>query len=786
MTDARKKTAGSRPTEPVADVGNDHLIALLDALPIPASVASAADRLIVHANAAWLRLLGFANADEVIGRPVESLIAPASLEKAKHALSRGQATGEFSQSDRRYQLIRADGALVDVEIAGAPATLHGSPAIVSVLTDLSEVERTRRSLEASGQSYRTLMENAADAMIVYRDERILYANPAGLKLYGAKRAEDVVGRLIWDFIAPESRGMATERVKALMSDEMTLPSTRVNLIDVEGHPFAAEASDVHIPYGAGTAVLTTLRDLRPSEAAEVALAESQGFLGKILDTTTNLIYIYDLVETRNVYSNRELTDFLGYTPQQVLDLGSELFAHIMHPDDMQAVATHHARCAKAAEGETLEIEYRMQHADGRWRWLYSRDVPFSRDEAGTVTQILGVCSDVTERKQTEDALRESEERFRSVVSVLREGIILQDADGRLLTFNDAAADIFHIGAKDVLGETSISRDWGTIREDGTDLPSAEHPSMVTFESGQPCNEVLVGVKGPAGVRWIEVNTEPMTRPGEARPYAVVVSCTDVTERRQAVQELEEYKAGLEALVAQRTAEFEEASRAKSQFLASMSHELRTPLNSIIGFTGIMLQGLTGEFTPEQRTQLEMVNRAGRQLLGLVSDVLDLERIEAGRVELDVEDLDIAKTLNGLADTVRPLAADAGLGLGVRVDGALFHIRTDRRRLEQILLNFLSNAVKYTDEGSLELSASSRADGRVAFSVRDTGIGIAEEDQAAIFDEFRQLPAHRGAKYPGAGLGLAISRQLADLLGGRIELSSTLGKGSTFTLILPAG
>jgi PAS domain S-box-containing protein len=653
MPDARKKTAESHTATPVADTEDERLIALLDALPIPASVASESDRLVRHANAPWLRLLGFSTADEVIGRTVESLIAPASLKKARGALARGKATGEYSREDRRYQLVRVDGTFVDVEIAGAPARLYGAPAIVSLLTDVSEDVRTHHTLEASERSYRAFIENAVDAMIVHRDERIVYANPAGLKLYAANRAEDVIGRSIWDFIAPESRDEALRRVKAITSTQTALPRIRVNLIDLEGRRFAAEAHDVQIPYEDGIAVLTTIRDIRPTEEAEAAL-------------------------------------------------------------------------------------------------------------------------------------RESEERYRSVVSVLREGIILQDADGRLLTFNDAAADIFHIDAPAVLGQASISRDWGTIREDGTDLPAEEHPSMVTFRTGKPCNHVVVGVKGPSGVRWIEVNTEPMTRPGEAHPYAVVVSCTDTTERRRAVEELKEYKDGLEALVERRTAEFEEASRAKSQFLASMSHELRTPLNSIIGFTGIMLQGLTGELTSEQRAQLDMVNRSGRQLLGLVSDLLDMERIEAGRVELEVEDVDITKLVDGLADTVRPMAADVGLTLDVIADSAPARVRTDRRRLEQILLNFLSNAVKYTEEGGIELTVATRAGGSVAFIVRDTGVGIADEDTAVIFEEFRQLPSVRGAKHPGAGLGLAISSQLAELLGGTIEIESTLGEGSTFTLVLPAG
>jgi PAS domain S-box-containing protein len=894
------------------------LIALFDALPIAASMASTSDMVVRYANEAWLRLLGFSISDEVVGRTVESFVAPECLEKARAALANGKKAGSYAHRDRRYQLIRADGTLVDVEIAGAPAMLAGSPAVVSLVTDVSDEEQARRSLEASEQGYRTLIENAADAMIVHRDERILYANPAGVALYGAARAEEVVGRPIWDFIAPDSRPMSIARVKAITSEATPLPRVRVDLVDIKGHGHAAEAHDVRIPYGGGTAILTTLRDLGPAEAAAEALAESERLLQRILETTTNLIYIYDLVEHRNVYANRELTAFLGYTPEQVQALGSGLFAYILHADDAALVAEHHARCAAAGDGETLDVEYRMQHADGRWRWLYSRDVPFARDVTGAVNQILGVCSDITERKQAQEALlaasamqaaifetmpdgfsildsagvhlsvnpamckitgfaedelvgvgpphpywppeeyeaigrafeqtilgavaeteltfmrkngerfpvivtpsivrgaggevvrayasvrdittrkraerelRESEERYRSVVSSLHEGVILQAADGTILAFNRTASDVFGIGREEAIRQTSTSRDWGTIRADGTEFPGSDHPSMRTLRTGEPCVDVVMGVKGPSGLRWIEVSTEPMTRESEPLPYAVVVSFTDITERRRVDEELRGYRADLERLVEERTRELTEAnqalevaSRAKSQFLASMSHELRTPLNSIIGFTGIMLQGMTGELTTEQRAQLEMVNRAGRQLLGLVSDVLDLERVEAGRVQLELEDVDVARLAHGLVDTVRPMAEDMGLTVALDLERAPSRVRTDRSKVEQVLLNFLSNAVKYTETGVITLTVESRDDGSAAFAVSDTGVGIAEQDHASVFEEFRQLPATKSAKHPGSGLGLAISRQLAEVLDGRIELVSALDQGSTFTLVLPA-
>lgn len=272
---------------------------------------------------------------------------------------------------------------------------------------------------------------------------------------------------------------------------------------------------------------------------------------------------------------------------------------------------------------------------------------------------------------------------------------------------------------------------------------------------------------------VDIYAIPTEFEGQPAMFSLLLDVSELAAAQSARAELSESNAALE-----------EASRAKSTFLANMSHELRTPLNSIIGFTGIMLQGLAGDLSAEQRAQLEMVNRAGRQLLGLVSDILDMERIETRKVELDVEDVDVVKLVTSLAETVRPMAADVGLTLEVSTDGAPARVRTDRRKLEQILLNLLSNAVKYTDEGGVMLTVETRDHGLAAFAVRDTGVGIATDDQARVFEEFRQLPSHRGAKHPGSGLGLAISRQLAELLGGRIEVESAPGEGATFTLVLP--
>ncbi len=239
---------------------------------------------------------------------------------------------------------------------------------------------------------------------------------------------------------------------------------------------------------------------------------------------------------------------------------------------------------------------------------------------------------------------------------------------------------------------------------------------------------------------------------------------------------------------------QDADRIKSAFLATMSHELRTPLNSIIGFTGILLQGLAGPLNPEQAKQLGMVRDSARHLLALINDVLDISKIEAGELRVACDPFDMARSIQKVAAIVLPLAEKKHLALHVQVDPAVGAMVSDERRIEQVLLNLLSNAVKFTESGAVTLQAQRvegfRADDHsegvpaVCVSVTDTGMGIKEEDMALLFTPFRQIDSTLARKHEGTGLGLAISRRMVELMGGRIEARSIWGQGSTFTVTLP--
>jgi PAS domain S-box-containing protein len=391
-------------------------------------------------------------------------------------------------------------------------------------------------------------------------------------------------------------------------------------------------------------------------------------------------------------------------------------------------------------------------------------------------------------------LLESEARMAEIVGSAMEAIITFDEEGRVTLFNAAAERMFGAPAHEAIGST-VAR----FFRDPLNTESLEEICATARRAGQaepgglpapPSGEAMVGRRVNGEEFPVEASVSCLDLPTE-RVYTVIAR--DVSERRRAEEALKQQAVALARSTAElkavneelhlRQVELESAMNARSRFYASMSHELRTPINAILGYSSLLLDNIYGPLNPEQSNGIERANKAAKHLLELVNDILDLSKIEAGKIELEVQPVTFPALVQELFVTVRPLADEHGSELALHAQGEPVTIVTDPRRVRQILLNLLSNAIKFGEGKPIDVTTRRLEQGGVEVQVADRGVGIAREDQEKIFDEFVQLSQPN--QHQGTGLGLPISRKLAHLLDGSLEVVSEPGTGSTFRLCLPA-
>jgi PAS domain S-box-containing protein len=500
------------------------------------------------------------------------------------------------------------------------------------------------------------------------------------------------------------------------------------------------------------AQLELRRRLREYEESLTRQKNAETERDRFFQASVDLLTIHKLGETTYRQVNNSWERTLGYSVEHVC---SRSFLDFVHPDDIEP--SHRVLSGLSRGIDVLGFRNRYRHRDGSWRWL---EWQASAPPAGREL-VYAVARDVTAQVESAEKLQLKTDELETVLNVFPDLFFRLDRDGVILD---------HHGG-DPTAAGPFSRDCvGRCFHDILPPEIAVRLKIATAEAKrtQAPQQIEFTFPGPRGEQYFEVRILSDLR------AEVVVVLRDITDRALAD------RAQLEAKQAA-----ESASRSKSEFLASMSHELRTPLNAVLNISESLEEGVYGGVNDKQRHSLQTIAESGRHLLGLINDILDLSKIEAGKLDLVLNRFPVQPLCEASLRLVREQALIKSQQICLSVNPSVGPIRADERKLKQILVNLLSNAVKFTPEGG-RIGLDVELEGNmISFSVWDSGIGISPDDLTKLFQPFVQLDSKLSREYAGTGLGLSLAQRLANLHGGRIEVKSEPGSGSRFTVYLPA-
>ncbi len=502
----------------------------------------------------------------------------------------------------------------------------------------------------------------------------------------------------------------------------------------------------------------SFRDITPRRQTEQALRDNESRFRTVFYNAAVGILVTDNTG-HFMEGNTKLFEMFGYSREEFSQLTN---LNITHPED---VDISRDRVQQVATGliDSYHLEKRYVRRDGRMFWgdLY---VSPRRDLNGKILDFTGIIIDINERKRTEAALRQSEERFDLAMRGSNDGVWDWNMEVNQLYWSPRLRQILGWTADDMLSielfnrsihPADIARVWQKITAYLNQQTSGFEASFRVQHRHGP----YVWMLSRGTAVWN----------AQAKPIRMVGTLMDISPQKQAEEELR---------LAKETAEL--ANRAKSIFLANMSHELRTPLNGILGYTQILQRDST--LTLKQLKGINIIHRSGEYLLTLINDILDLSKIEAGKVELLPTEVDFSEFLLGITELFQMRAQQKGIAFNYEPLSHLpVGIRVDEKRLRQILINLLGNAIKFTQHGGVTLKVGYH-NGKIRFQIEDTGVGIATADLEKIFEPFQQVGDHK-YQAEGTGLGLPITKKLIDMMGGELHLESTLGKGSTFWMVM---
>ena len=615
-------------------------------------------------------------------------------------------------------------------------------------------ERTQ-SLEESESRFRTIIESISDGILVLdRQGRIIFTNPVAAQMFN-RSPQQLLG---FELGTPISKNGAFD----------------LNIHRSNGDLGIAECLVAAIQWQGQGASILCLRDVTERKEIELKYKQENSFRKQILENMAEGLCVCRAIEcfpyVEFVLWNPQMEILTGYSQAEINEKG---WYQSLYPDpDYQRLARE--RMERMRTGDNLKSEsWQITRRDGQVRTI-SISTALVYDPKGKVN-ILAVIQDISDRKLAEMRLRESEQRYRALLEKASDPILISDMEGNLLEVNQKALDLLGYDLTEI-GQLNMQ-----------DLHEPEHRE-VYIQAFQKIVREGMGQFLDGEVKRKDGSIVPVDITGGVVTWGdrqvVQGIFRDITERKQVEKQLQQSYEQL----ALSNAELARATRLKDEFLANMSHELRTPLNAVLGMTQSLTAEILGPLNAKQKKAIATIETSGEHLLALITDILDLSKVEAGKLELEIAPVFLPVICQTCLQFVQQLAFKKQIHLNSELSAAPLHFLADERRLRQILINLLNNAVKFTPNGGqVTLRVRLKDTGKspwLEFQVLDTGIGIAPEDQTRLFQAFVQIDSNLNRKYEGTGLGLALVKRLTELHHGQVSLQSQLGQGSCFTVTLP--
>jgi PAS domain S-box-containing protein len=740
----------------------------------------------IEVNDVFCELFGFEKA-EVIGKtPVdlELLTLETINELSKHA----DENGRFVNVET--SLKAKNGEIIHVLLSAEDFVLQGVDYRFTVAYDITARKKAEKALQESEKRLQDIILSSADRIWEINEKgKYTYISEKGSEMFGFSR-EEIIGKTPFDFVEPSEVQKGIKLFAELATNKLPIKDIESWNNKKDNNKICILTNGVPIldEFGNLKGYRGVDKDITDRKEAEKALMESEASLENSQEIAKMGSWSYNFLSNETKWSKNQYR-ILGFNPNETIS-SMDAFISRVHTNDLHLVSESNDTIKETMK--PVNFEFRFVMPDGSIKWIFNNIVPVF--EGNELVGINGVNTDITSRKEIENSLYKSEEKYRTLVETLPVGICRVAPDGSLISANNSFIKLFECDSEASFEKTNLFSLTYDVRENDSIV-------QVVKQKGYLINQELKLYTLTKKVIWVSIS---LVAHKDENGNVAYIDCvfSNIHERKIAeellgvkTQELQQHKDNLEELVTSRTKELERsmilaqsATKAKSEFLANMSHEVRTPMNAIIGFSDILYTTLTDK---KQLSQINSIRSSASNLMRIINDILDLSKVEAGKIKLEYAPINIKRIIDEIKSIFNLQIVEKELDFEIiYAENMPSALMLDEVRLRQILVNLIGNAVKFTEEGKVVLyvdfdkNTKNKSKLDLIIKVEDTGIGIPIEQQEEIFEAFNQVKGQNLKKYGGTGLGLTITKRLIEVMNGSIKVNSSELSGSVFEVCLP--